>query len=115
MKDGNETAFDAMLRATDDSTGPEILAEIIAELREGIAAGTSDAELALILWSRLARVVAIVGGEATESAAVTLGRKGGLSGGRARAEKLSPDRRSEIARLAAQARWKKAKTGDETE
>ncbi len=36
----------------------------------------------------------------------TLGRKGGLKGGKARAEKLSPERRSEIAKKAAQARWK---------
>jgi len=34
-----------------------------------------------------------------------LGRLGGLNGGRARAEKLSPERRVEIARRAAQARW----------
>lgn len=33
------------------------------------------------------------------------GRNGGLKGGKARAEKLSPERRSEIARAAAQARW----------
>lgn len=33
--------------------------------------------------------------------------KGGLKGGKARAEKLSPEQRSEIARIAAQARWKK--------
>ena len=33
------------------------------------------------------------------------GRRGGLKGGVARAEKLSPERRSEIARKAAQARW----------
>ena len=38
-------------------------------------------------------------------AAVALGRLGGLKGGRARAEKLSPERRQEIARKAAQARW----------
>ena len=36
----------------------------------------------------------------------SLGRKGGLKGGKARAEKLSPERRSEIAMKAAQARWK---------
>jgi hypothetical protein len=35
-----------------------------------------------------------------------LGRKGGLKGGQARASSLSPERRSEIARTAAQARWK---------
>ncbi|MEJ7624168.1 MAG: hypothetical protein WKF34_09260 [Pyrinomonadaceae bacterium] len=33
-------------------------------------------------------------------------RKGGLKGGDARAKVLSPERRSEIARNAAQARWK---------
>jgi hypothetical protein len=38
-------------------------------------------------------------------AAVALGRKGGLKGGKARAAKLSPERRSEIARAAVKARW----------
>jgi hypothetical protein len=37
--------------------------------------------------------------------AVALGRIGGLKGGAARAEKLTPERRSEIARRAAEARW----------
>ncbi len=39
-------------------------------------------------------------------AAVMLGRRGGLKGGKARAAKLSAERRSEIARKAAKARWK---------
>ena len=43
------------------------------------------------------------------AAAVALGRLGGLKGGKARAEKLSKEERSEIARKAAQARWKKEK------
>lgn len=34
-----------------------------------------------------------------------LGRKGGLKGGKARAEKLTPEERSKIAKKAAQARW----------
>jgi|GEM_PF-461476 len=33
------------------------------------------------------------------------GRLGGLKGGRTRAERLSPERRAEIAKKAAQARW----------
>ena len=37
--------------------------------------------------------------------AVALGRMGGKKGGKARAESLSPERRSEIARAAADARW----------
>jgi hypothetical protein len=43
-----------------------------------------------------------------DPAAVALGRKGGLKGGRARAEKLTPEQRSEIARKAARARWDKS-------
>lgn len=39
-------------------------------------------------------------------AAVALGRRGGLKGGKARAAKLTPEQRSEIAQKAAQARWK---------
>jgi hypothetical protein len=41
-----------------------------------------------------------------DPAAVALGRKGGLKGGKARAAALSNTRRSEIARGAAKARWK---------
>lgn len=39
--------------------------------------------------------------------AVELGRLGGLKGGKARANKLSPERRREIAQKAAKARWGK--------
>jgi len=39
--------------------------------------------------------------------AKAMGRLGGLKGGKARSEKLSPERRSEIARKAAVARWSK--------
>ena len=46
--------------------------------------------------------------EGKDRAAVELGRKGGLKGGRARADKLTPEQRSEIARKAAQARWGKS-------
>ena len=37
--------------------------------------------------------------------AVALGRLGGKKGGAARAKKLTPEQRSEIARKAAKARW----------
>jgi hypothetical protein len=42
-------------------------------------------------------------------AAVALGRLGGLKGGRSRADKLSKERLSEIARKAAETRWSKKK------
>ena len=54
----------------------------------------------------------IVEGATTEStdknlAAMVLGSLGGRKGGPARAKKLTPEQRSDIARRAAQARWQK--------
>lgn len=40
-------------------------------------------------------------------AAVALGRLGGLKGGKARAAKLTPEKRREIAKKAARTRWAK--------
>lgn len=65
---------------------------------------------------RAKSIVDIATGEAEEPtepvkekdpAAVSLGRRGGLKGGRARAKKLTAEQRSEIAKKAAAARWKK--------
>lgn len=44
-------------------------------------------------------------GEGKDPAAVALGRKGGLKGGKARAANMTKEERSEAARKAAQARW----------
>lgn len=44
-------------------------------------------------------------------AAVALGRLGGAKGGKARAAKLTPERRADIAKKAALARW--SRSGDE--
>lgn len=46
-------------------------------------------------------------------AAQVLSRLGASKGGRARAEKLSPERRQEIARRAGQARWAKSARKDD--
>lgn len=43
--------------------------------------------------------------------AVALGRRGGKKGGKARAAKLTPEQRSEIARKAAEARWRRGRPG----
>jgi len=61
-------------------------------------------------------IVDLSTGETTDSnkdttknaAAVALGRLGGLKGGRARSESLTPEKRAEIARKAAAKRWGKA-------
>jgi hypothetical protein len=41
-----------------------------------------------------------------DPAAIALGRKGGLKGGKARAASMTPEQRSEAARKAAAARWR---------
>ena len=46
---------------------------------------------------------------AKNPAAIALGRLGGLKGGKARAEKLSKKKRSDIAKKAAQTRWENQK------
>lgn len=43
--------------------------------------------------------------------AVALGRLGGLKGGKARANKLTPEQRKEIAKKAAEVRWAKKGQG----
>ncbi|MBM3405603.1 MAG: histone H1 [Bacteroidetes bacterium] len=61
------------------------------------------------------QIVALATGEITDKnpdegknpAAVELGRLGGLKGGKARAARLSPERRKEIAQMAARKRWGK--------
>lgn len=60
-------------------------------------------------------IVDLATGEAAEDnpdagknpAAVELGRKGGLKGGKARAAKMTPEQRSESAKRAAAGRWGK--------
>ena len=54
----------------------------------------------------LQQVIRETEGTEKDPIAVMLGRRGGLKGGRARAAKLSPERRQEIAKKAAAARWK---------
>ena len=56
---------------------------------------------------RIVREQLLVDATELRDQAAAFGRAGGLKGGRIRAEKLSPRRRSEIARLAAAARWKR--------
>jgi hypothetical protein len=50
--------------------------------------------------------------EGKDPAAVALGRKGGLKGGKARASKMTPEERSAAARKAAQARWGDRRSGE---
>ncbi len=47
--------------------------------------------------------------DAKDPAAVSLGRKGGKKGGKARAKNMTAEERSEAARKAAKARWKREK------
>jgi hypothetical protein len=66
------------------------LAKLIVDLAAGEASEVPDASA-----------------DTRDPAAVELGRRGGLKGGKARAGALTPERRAEIARAAGEARWKK--------
>lgn len=61
----------------------------------------------MIDTNKLAKSIVDKATDEKNPAAVALGRRGGLVGGKARAEKLSAERRSEIAKKAAAKRWKK--------
>lgn len=65
-----------------------------------ITTGEADDELV-----KTAEEIAIEEGK--DPAAVALGRKGGLKGGKARAAKMTPKERSDASRKAAKARWAK--------
>lgn len=77
-------------RGTDGDDVNEIAAEIVRIATENEKPEQSDDET-----------------QAKNPAAVALGRLGGLKGGRARADKLTAQQRSDIARQAAEKRWGK--------
>lgn len=60
----------------------------------------------------LRKVVEKAETEGKDPLAVALGRRGGLKGGHARAAKMTAQQRSASAKLAAKARWSKAKAAD---
>jgi hypothetical protein len=64
----------------------------LGKLIVDIATGEADDEVAPVIENK-------------DPAAVALGRRGGLKGGKARAERMTPEQRSESAKRAAQARW----------
>jgi len=53
------------------------------------------------------KVIEAAGGSGKNPLAVALGRLGGLKGGRARADKMSPEERRQSAKHAALSRWAK--------
>jgi hypothetical protein len=69
------------------------LAKLVADIATG---STSDDDLG---------TEELVGNSGKNAAAVALGREGGLKGGKARAQSLTPEKRQEIARKAAKKRW----------
>lgn len=81
----------------------EASVEAISEARRGYDGWIEEETIEYVtrpeVWDDIVNEVAI------SVTASDLGRRGGLVGGPARASALSPERRSEIARRAARARW----------
>lgn len=61
------------------------------------------------LAARIVKEATNAGEKPKDPLAVELGRRGGLKGGKARAETLSAEKRSQIAKTAAYARWARRK------
>ena len=106
ISDENETAAEVVEKATTAESPLDRFTAIIEDARDLLASGEAPSDVAARLWPRVLTIV-----PKPESPAVQLGRKGGKKGGKARAEKLSDERRSEIARQAAHARWAREKKG----
>lgn len=81
-RDFSQVAFDMVQRLTGEKPKPD-------EKKEAMSTALDDAELRKQVMREM-------------------GRRGGVRGGKARAEKLSAAERIEFARLAATARWKKS-------
>ena len=56
------------------------------------------------------KVIGIATGEEEDALPDEGARRGGLAGGASRGQKLSPERRAEIAKKAARARWEKTQS-----
>lgn len=87
--------YDDCMRKKKPSTDLNVIAHDILQAITGEPAGTTS------VMKEPAEI------PIKNPAAVALGRLGGLKGGKARAEKLSAKKRSEIAKKAAQNRWKR--------
>lgn len=98
--DVNVRAFEIVQKGTSEE--PVKPQRALSEIIERIRQSDEDADaLADKLWPRIRAL-----------AASEMGRRGGKKGGKARKQKLSAERRSEIAREAARKRWA-ASGGDE--
>jgi hypothetical protein len=87
-KDMNETAFSVVQQDTQQpNPAPEIAANVLTIIPNPLIPPKSP--------------------PGKNPAAVELGRLGGLKGGKARAKSLSDERKKEIARQGAEAKWKK--------
>lgn len=98
--DPNEKAAEITRKVSGDDALPADVEAAWSEWSRGIK-GVDERTLTLLRAAYEAGV---------EAGTKSFAARGGRSGGRARAEKLSPDDRREIAKKAAQKRWNK---GDE--
>lgn len=67
--------------------------------------GDGDATMLASVFPEAFAAIRGIAEPTKDAAAVSLGRRGGLRGGKARAEKLTPEERSRIAKIGAEKRW----------
>ena len=96
---------------TKKSTDPNVIAHEILQALTGEPSGSTSVKKEVVAISHNEKPAKKKPVQPQKNpAAVALGRLGGLKGGKARMAKLSAKRRAEIAKKAAEARWKPLKT-----
>lgn len=101
------------IRSSIDSSATASISKCMTDPKRLSRAKTSNQRAKLIAEIAADETIdRLVTDDGRDLAAVILGRRGGLKGGRARAEILTPDRRREIAVKAAQSRWRKVEDAD---
>jgi len=88
-------------------TVPAVIGALLFTILLYVTAHVEVTQLALVFWQALTYTVGMR--KRKDPAAVALGRKGGLKGGKARAKAMTPEQRSEASRKAVQARWARVK------
>jgi hypothetical protein len=82
---------------------PVVIARSVVDHVTGASASSEGQQPAIV------RAASVKPESEKDPAAVALGRKGGLKGGKARAAKLTKEQLSESGKKAARARWEKRK------
>lgn len=107
MSDPNEAPLSTVEQGTADAADIQKQVDSASETRKRRKPPSDPIQAAHSILGQITGSEPRIEPEGKDPAAVALGRRGGLKGGSARANALTPEQRKESARKAAEARWRK--------